>query len=1375
MSPLVGLMIRGAIRHAASALWGRFYCRAGASAAPRIVVALAALVVLVTPSTSLAGDIILDGGAQGSLIRAASGSQTVSWGSFTPNNWVLSVPFTSTVVAQSPLGLEPLTDAYAVSTDAGVTWSPWSSDGLSADIPISTTHQITVANLMLPDSANRNYIRFRVVETGGAESISQAFQVRVDATAPAAPINLTANPATWTNTGSFTVNWTNPSDAAGIAGAWYKLDAPPASPGDGIFVDTSNSITGITPNSDGAHPIYVWLQDVFGRTDPQNSASATLYWDTTPPEPPTRMTGLPARQWTNVNKFSESWRSPADLSGIVGAYYKLNGLPSSATDGAYVATVNSTISNIQVPSEGRHDIYVWLVDAAGNLDPQALTGDPDVFWYDATLPVSSLIVTPTLPATGWYTSSVAASLSAVDLPIDTAYPPTVYYKLDAGAWTAANTTLTFNGEGQHRLQYQAKDKAGNLEAIKSFDFGIDLTAPTVTLQADRLPNPTNWYTAAVTYTLSVADAVSGSPRGFYRLNDGPWQAGLVDTATTFSLAAEGSYRIQYYGQDAAGNRSPEKTVEAHVDATPPTTTMAIDGTPGENGWYVSNVVVKLQPQDNGSGSVTTWRRINGAAWQTGGQFALSGDGIYNLDYYSVDAAGNTGPVVSTQIKIDSAAPATPTGLSASPSGWSRTNAFTIQWTSPSDLSGVTGAYYKLGDLSGGGAPTTPKDGTAAPQTQRIEGLAVPAEGSYRLYLWLRDAAGNADQKTAPGSTPPASGPILRYDASAPTTTAQAQGQAGQNGWWLSPVSVTLTATDSASGVASLHYRVDGGAWQTTNKATATVAISQPDKHVVEYYAEDVAGNFEAVQQYTVRLDFTAPAAPAVVRVLPTGWTRYSSFHIEWSTVTDLSNIGGAYVKFGAPPVSPTDGVFYAGSTQVDGVKAPGEGQHSVYVWLRDRAGNANHQSAVAIANSVWYDGTPPTSIITPTAASGLNGWYVEPVTFDVSANDTASGLREVRYQIDDGAIQSAHAAALPPQTLSTALRFVVSTDGRHTVRIWAVDQAGNEEPAHVYQIAIDTTPPVASFSGPTTPVTKTQFDVSWVGGDYRDGSGLANYDVQVRDGLTGAWQDWLVQTQVTSAQFEAQRSHRYFFRVYGRDRAGNRQASPGVLSVLVQPVLNGSFDTGNFTDWTVGGLLYSSVVATTGPANVSILAAKLGSEVYGPSLTPPGNVPPGCATLNQALTIPTLQQLKEPRLRLWYRVLTYDVMYSERLHAYVDTLDVKLLDAQGQPLAILLRAGNPTSKYGELYDTGWHSANLDLKPYAGMSVQLNFTNCNGPQNGQPDNLLNTWSYVDAIEIYDSSGLHLPLLSQGNATKAAAETTAADVASPTGPEDAEPLR
>ena len=222
MSPvfrsLMGVMGRNLSGRPSCAWQASCGVRFGASAAVRLVAAVLAALVLVAPQVALAADQPPDSGST-KASRASRADLAVTWSGFTPTAWVTSVPFLSTISVESPVGLEPLAEAYSLSTDGESSWSPWSVEGLSVGIALPTKHNITVGNLTLPDSAALNYIRFRAVEVGGAEAVSPAYLLKVDSTPPAAPQNLTANPSTWSNTGSFTVNWTNPADAVGIAGA----------------------------------------------------------------------------------------------------------------------------------------------------------------------------------------------------------------------------------------------------------------------------------------------------------------------------------------------------------------------------------------------------------------------------------------------------------------------------------------------------------------------------------------------------------------------------------------------------------------------------------------------------------------------------------------------------------------------------------------------------------------------------------------------------------------------------------------------------------------------------------------------------------------------------------------------------------------------------------------------------------------------------------------------------------------------------------------------------------------------------------------------------------------------------------------------------
>jgi hypothetical protein len=78
--------------------------------------------------------------------------------------------------------------------------------------------------------------------------------------------------------------------------------------------------------------------------------------------------------------------------------------------------------------------------------------------------------------------------------------------------------------------------------------------------------------------------------------------------------------------------------------------------------------------------------------------------------------------------------------------------------------------------------------------------------------------------------------------------------------------------------------------------------------------------------------------------------------------------------------------------------------------------------------------------------------------------------------------------------------------------------------------------PVTSMA-PLPPESPYQFLVNWSGDDF-GGTGIIYYDIQVRDGVTGTWTDWLNQITVTSAGFIGLGGHTYYYRARAFDRAG---------------------------------------------------------------------------------------------------------------------------------------------------------------------------------------------------------------------------------------------
>ncbi|KOU78051.1 glycosyl hydrolase [Streptomyces sp. MMG1533] len=187
-------------------------------------------------------------------------------------------------------------------------------------------------------------------------------------------------------------------------------------------------------------------------------------------------------------------------------------------------------------------------------------------------------------------------------------------------------------------------------------------------------------------------------------------------------------------------------------------------------------------------------------------------------------------------------------------------------------SGVDGIQYAVGDA-----------GDWLPYTAPV---VVDQVGSHKIRYRALDKAGNASAEKSVEFTvvaPPSD------DTTPPDTSATVSGEQNADGTYVDMATVTVSASDTGSGVNTIEYAVDSGAWQPY---TAPVMVHQLGTHTVRYRATDKAGNVAAERS----VQFTVVAAAPQDTTPPTTGV----------SVDGTRNSDGAYVGKAEVTVSATD-------------------------------------------------------------------------------------------------------------------------------------------------------------------------------------------------------------------------------------------------------------------------------------------------------------------------------------------------------------------------------------------------------------------------------------------------------------------------------------
>ncbi len=259
------------------------------------------------------------------------------------------------------------------------------------------------------------------------------------------------------------------------------------------------------------------------------------------------------------------------------------------------------------------------------------------------------------------------------------------------------------------------------------------------------------------------------------------------------------------------------------------------------------------------------------------------------------------------------------------------------------------------------------------------------------------------------------------DLTPPATKASGLQADNGSGWTNAGATVTLTATDARSGVASTYYTLDG--IQSTYSAPFSVTV--PGQHEVTFWSVDKVGNVEEPHSGWVNIDVTPPTV---------GADADAAWHNSEVAVT-LSPADGGGSGVAATQYRVQGGTIWltaAGNTFTVPAPASGtnDGEHFYEFRAVDGAGNPSSIGSC----SVKIDATPAATTATG-LADALTGWTTTDRLVTLTATDGHSGAAVTKYTVDG--VEKTYAGT-----------FTVAGAGRHAVTYWSVDNAGNVEAVH---------------------------------------------------------------------------------------------------------------------------------------------------------------------------------------------------------------------------------------------------------------------------------------------------------------------------------------
>ena len=463
--------------------------------------------------------------------------------------------------------------------------------------------------------------------------------------------------------------------------------------------------------------------------------------------------------------------------------------------------------------------------------------------------------------------------------------------------------------------------------------------------------------------------------------------------TCFQPIPQGAGTINYSVTAAQSGLSRNGSTTWKLDATRPSINGTLTGSAGSNGWYLGSVTYNGSASDSLSGLASFTCTLNGASLGSCNSISVNNEGVHTLAFTARDNAGNTQTFNQT-ISIDLQNPVLNSSISGTLGSNNWYNAATLN-ASASDAAPGSGLWVLEYNLDSGSWTRFPASGS----------LDL-AEGQHTINVRAVDLAGRITTATK----------SYGLDRELPSITITPSGTLGLNNWYITPLTVSASASDNTSGMDVFEYSLNNGTWTTYSSPLTLNDGTQS----LSFWAQDVSGLVRQVDE-SYQVDTRSPQISGNLSgVLGTNGWYISQVTISAAAVDPSPGSGVealTYILNGGAETPYTNPLTLA------------DGEHTIQFNARDLAGLTDSST-----QTIKVDTTKPSLNIGTT----LPAWNMGMVTLNGTASDSGSGLSKVEFSRDGTTWQAV--------TGTTSWSYDWDTtkvgSGSHHVHVRATDQAG---------------------------------------------------------------------------------------------------------------------------------------------------------------------------------------------------------------------------------------------------------------------------------------------------------------------------------------------